>query len=128
MFVPDKVQLPVPVLVKLVTPVLLAKTGASTPVPVPANVSVRVDVPLYPKELVLPKLNVPVPEASSVPPLSVSVNNRSIVAPEPVYFSVPPSRTRLAATLEDAPILLLDPPLVREDTLKVPPEIVVTPV
>ena len=41
---------------------------------------------------------------------------------------MPPSKTRLPATLVDAPILLFDPPLARAETDKVPPESVVTPV
>ena len=128
MFVPDKVQLPVPLLVTLVAPTLLPTTDANTPPIEPSKVSVRADVPVYASDPVFVQLRMPEPEASMKPLLPVRVNSRSVLAVAPVYLSVPPSRTRLAATFVDAPMLLLAPPFAREDTLKVPPEIVVTPV
>ena len=73
-------------------------------------------------------VNAPVPEASMPPPLLVMVNKRSVLTAAPVYLSVPPSNTKLPATLLDAPILLFDAPFARVATDKVPPEMVVTPV
>ena len=69
----------------------------------------------------------PLPEASIVPPLFVSVNKRFVLVAAPLYLKVPPSSTKLAAAFVDCPILLAVPPFANEDTLKTPPEIVVTP-
>ena len=77
---------------------------------------------------VLVKVSAPVPDASMLPPLLVMVNNRSVLTAAPVYLRVPPSNTRLAATLLDAPMLLFAAPLAKLDTDKIPPEIVVAPV
>ncbi len=128
MFGPDKVQLPVPLLVTLVAPVLFATTDANTPPIEPIKVNVRVDVPVYASDPVFVQLSAPEPEASIEPPESVRLNSRSVLAAAPVYFSVPLSKIRLAAAFEEAPMPLLAPPFAREDTLKVPPEIVVAPV
>ena len=68
------------------------------------------------------------PDASIVPPLLVMVNKRSVLTAAPVYLSMPPSNTRLAASLVEAPMLLLVPPAASVATDKVPPEMVVTPV
>ena len=59
---------------------------------------------------------------------AVRVKLRSMETLAPVYCSVPPPSTRLAAALVDAPILLLEPPLARVPTLKVPALMVVAPV
>ena len=60
--------------------------------------------------------------------LAVSVELRSVEAVAPVYWSVPPPRTRFAAALLAAPRLLAAPPLPIVATLKTPALIVVTPV
>src|ERR1700751_5808060 len=106
-------------------------TAASVlaPVFVPVRVSVRVPVcPLKPIDPVLVKLIAPDPEASIVP-LDVPIEkSRSVETAAPVYWRVPPLRTRFAAALVEAPILLLFPPLARELTDRVPPVILVAPV
>ena len=79
-------------------------------------------------EPVLVKVNAPVPEASIDPPLVVNVNKRSELTAAPVYWSVPPSKTKFAEAFVEAPILLLLPPLAKLDTESVPAEIVVIPV
>ena len=53
---------------------------------------------------------------------------RLVAAVAPVYWSVPPLNTRLAAEMAAAPRLLALPPLPMELTDKVPPVRVVTPV
>ena len=59
----------------------------------------------------LVNVSAPVPDESIVPPLLVSVNRRSVLTAAPVYFNVPPSNTKFAATWVEAPILLVLPPL-----------------
>ena len=61
-------------------------------------------------------------------PAVVSVKSRSVVAAGPVYWRVPPASTRFAATLVDAPMPLTLPPIASEETLRMPPMIVVMPV
>ena len=51
----------------------------------------------------------PVPEESRVPPAEVTENSRSVLAPGPVYCSVPPFRTRLPAALGAMPMPLGSP-------------------
>ena len=107
----------------------LAINSPNDPPPVPVNVNVRVPVPLVAILLVSVKVKVAEPEASIVPPLVPIVNNRFVLLfALPVYFNVPPLITKLAASLVDAPMLLLDPPSAKVDTLKVPALMVVTPV
>ena len=60
--------------------------------------------------------------------LAVSVALRSVEAVAPVYWSVPPPRTRLAAALLAWPRFPAWPPLPIVATLKIPALIVVTPV
>ena len=104
------------------------------PVFVPVRLSVRVwaavPKPMLP---VLVKFTAPVPEASKVAlcpaALPLIVKRRSVLLPEPVYWSVVPfQRTRFPAALPEAPIELLAAPLAREVTLKVPPLTDVAPV
>ena len=59
---------------------------------------------------------------------AVSVKLRSVVAPAPVYCSVPPSSARFAAALADAPSELLAPPFAKVLIASVPALIVVAPV
>ena len=59
---------------------------------------------------------------------AVSVKARSVEAEDPVYCSVPPSSTRLAAALEAWPTLPATPPLPMVATLSVPALTVVAPV
>ena len=63
----------------------------------------------------------PVPDASTVAPLSPKVNNRSVLVAAPVYFSVALLMTKLAAVLVDWPMLLATPPLAKLATDNVPP-------
>ena len=63
-----------------------------------------------------------------VPPLSVIVNKRFVLTAAPLYLSVPPSNTRLPATLVEAPILLFEPPSASVAPDNIPAEIVVEPV
>ena len=123
--------MPVPVLLKLEIPEVagLAKIGVSIAEPVPVKVSVGELVSVVAIVPALLKVNAPLlPEASIVPLLVPMVNNRSVDITAPVYCNVPPLITKLAASLVDAPMLLLDPPLAKVDTLKVPALIVVIPV
>ena len=122
--------MPVPVLLKLEIPEVagLAKIGLSVAAPVPVKVSVGELAAVVAIVPALLKVNAPVPEASIVPLLLPMVNNRSVDTSPPVYFNVPPLITKLAASLVDAPMLLLDKPLAKVDTLKVPALIVVIPV
>ena len=86
----------------------------------------------------LPLVAVVVPDIVSVVPevvtstvdvvLAVSVELRSVEAVAPVYWSVPPPRTRFAAALLAWPRFPAWPPLPIVATLKVPALIVVTPV
>lgn len=81
------------------------------------------------KEAELLKTKGPLPEASIValrvlPPI---LNKRSVLAPPPVYCSVPPSISSLAAALDEAPMPLAEPPLARIPTLSTPPLTVVPP-
>ncbi len=93
------------------------------PVLLPVRVNVRaVFVPLRTSEPVLVKSTAPLPEASSVPPLVPMVNKRSVLWAEPVYCSVPPLITRLAAALVEIPRPLAVP------TLEAMPIPAVTPV
>src|SRR5581483_4505571 len=98
------------------------------PVFVPVSVSVR--EPLVGVRRIVPpllKLIAPLPDASRVAPDVPIVNSRSDEVAAPVYCSVPPSITRLPATLLDAPIELFDSPFARVFALRIPPLIVVTP-
>ena len=129
--VPDNVQVPVPDLVKLEVPEVagLAKIGVSVAAPVPVKVKVGELVSVVAIVPALLKVNAPLPpEASIVPPLLPMVNNRSVDTSPPVYFNVPPLITKLVAAFDDLPMLLLDKPLAKVDTLKVPAFIVVIPV
>src|SRR5436190_1180072 len=57
------------------------------------------------------------------------LNNRSVLEPPPVYWSVVPAlSTTLEATLLDWPRLLAEPPLARELTLRTPALTVTVPV
>jgi hypothetical protein len=128
---PESTQMPVPFLVSEVAPVpLLPSVEANVPALEPVSVNVRaVLAPLKTTPPALVKLRVPVPEASIVLPAVVpTVNSRSVLTPPPVYCSVPPFNTRLAAALVEAPILLFALPLARELTESTPPVTEVTPV
>ena len=100
----------------------------------PALLPVKVKVWGPPPEIttlpVFVRFNAPLPDESIVlpPPLLVSVNRRFELEPVPVYFSVPPSSTRLAAAFVDWPISLAVPPSASVPTMSVPPLIVVAPV
>ena len=59
---------------------------------------------------------------------SVKVKFLSVEAVPPVYCSVPPPKTKLAAALVEAPIPLFEPPLAIDEILNVPTLIVVAPV
>ena len=98
------------------------------PVFVPVRVSVRAPVPLITSLPTLVRVKAPLPEASIDPPDIPSENNRSVLTAAPVYWRVPPFIIRLAATLVDAPKLLLIPPLASELTLNTPVLMVLTPV
>jgi hypothetical protein len=71
------------------------------------------------------KFNAPVPDPSIVPPLVLNVNNRLQDCISPVYLSVPPLNTRFEALLEEAPMLLLLPPLLRV-LMEITPALMVT--
>ena len=73
------------------------------------------------------RTNAPVPLESIAPPLAVTVKLRSVDAPTPVYCKVPPSSTRFAAMLVEAPMALVRPPFSISATLSTPPEIFKTP-
>ena len=130
MLCPPNSQNPVPV---FVTPTAPAPAFPmlkfrKTPDPVPVNVSVRavpgLACPTNPPPL---KKNCPSP-GSRVPPPGPRVKSRlEMAVPVPVSRRVPPSRTRLAAALDDAPMGLLDPPLPSSGTASTPPLIVVGP-
>ncbi len=123
------VQVPVPLLMRLVAPpVPLPSTAVRFPALLPVSVSVRGPLPV---KAVLPTKSIvsaTVPDASIVPPFSVSVNNRFVVPNPPVNRNVPPFSTRLAAALLEAPMLLAVPPSCNVATLSTPPLIVVGPV
>ena len=123
-------HLPVPALVKLLTPALLANTGVMvlSLELVPVSVRVRAALPPSPNGSVLVNTKAPVPDASTVAPLSPRVNKRSVLVAAPVYLSVPPLITKLAAALLDWPMLLATPPSAKLDTDNVPPSTEVTPV
>ncbi len=95
---------------------------------VPPKVKVLVELPVCAISPVPVKVSAPEPEPSMVPPLLVKVNKRVVLTAAPVYLIVPPSNIKLDAALEDAPILLLLPPLANEEILKVPFVIFVYPV
>ena len=119
-FNPESVHIPVPFFVDV--PVVVAITPLSIPFPVPVKFKPKV-FPVTPPL----NVNVPLPDASIVPPFVPNVNERSVV-PEPlrllpVYCNVPPLNTKLAAALVEAPILLAAPPLVNVLALKIPLEI-----
>jgi len=126
-----KSQVPAPVLVTVVAPVLSAMAAARILLAVLVPVSVNVLVPIWPlkpMEPVLLKLTAPLPEASNVPPLVPTLNNLSVLTVPPVYFKVPPLRIKFAAALDDSPMPEAAPPLAKTLTLNVPPLIVVEPV
>jgi len=77
---------------------------------------------------VLLMVSAPVPEASSVAPLTPMVKRRSVVTVPPVYCSVPPLIIRFAAALVELPMLLTVPPSASVLTASVPPLMVVEPV
>ena len=78
---------------------------------------------------VLVKVSATEPEASMVPPAVVPrVKRWSLLAAPPVYWSVPPLRTRLAAALVEAPRLLLLPPFASTLVERMPALTVVGPV
>ena len=56
----------------------------------------------------------------SAPPEVPRLNSRSLLTAAPVYWRVPPLRTRFAAELSEAPMPLLAPPLARLLTLSAP--------
>ena len=94
-----KVQVPAPLLVREVAPVLSPMIAASEPLLAPVRVRVRAPVPpLKAIAPVLLKVRVPALEAeeSMVPPLAPRVKRRFVEAETPVYFKVPPLSTRLA--------------------------------
>src|SRR5205823_1436997 len=70
----------------------------------------------------------PLPEASSDPPGAATVKRRSVPAVPPVYWSVPPVRTRFPAAFDEAPSALFAPPLGMLPTARVPPAADVGPV
>src|SRR5437868_2276836 len=93
----------------------------------PARLSVRA-VPelVYPSAPVLVKFAVLPLEVESVPPLAPMEKRRLEVAP-PLTCKVPPSMTRLAASLEELPMPLALPPSARLLTFNTPPSTVVEP-
>ena len=135
LLVPLIVQLPPPSLAREVAPAALSRRDAASvfaPLLLPVNVSVRVPAPGKASLPVLVKFNAPVPDESITPPLLVSVNNRSVFEPAPVYRSVPPLKTSEAAlvaaeVLSPLPILLALPISANELTDSRPALIVVAP-
>ena len=123
--------MPAPDFTSDVAPVpLLPINAASVLLPVlePVSVSVRaVFEPVSVMAAVLLNVIAPEPEASSDPLLVPSVNWRSVLAPVPVYCSVPPLITRFAAAFVDWPMPLATPPLASVAALSTPPLIVVMP-
>ena len=115
-------QVPGPVLVREVAPPLSPMTGTNVlvrPADVAASVKLRVPLPISPNDPVLVKFKAPVPAESTVLlPVVVrpSVKRRSVLTPLPVYCRSPvpapvlSPKTRLAAALDEAPMLLLAPP------------------
>ena len=124
MLAPFITHLPAPALVKLLMPALLANTGVMvlSLMLLPVSVSNRPAVPLKAKAPVLANTKAPVPDASTVAPLSPKVNKRSVLVAAPVYLSVALLMTKFAAALVDWPILLATPPLAKLATDKVPPD------
>ena len=124
------VHVPAPDLVKADAPEVagLPKIGVRVPFAEPVKVKVGDVAAVVPIEPALLKVSAPVPDESIVAPLVPIVNKRSVVTAAPVYFSVPPLMTRLAARALAAPMPLLDPPSANVPADKVPPEIVVIPV
>ena len=122
---PETIQVPAPPLVRLF---VLPSIGASVLAPVFEPVRVKVFAEVVAMVPVLVKLKVPAPEELMVP-APFMVKRRSVLLPEPVYWSVVPfQRTRFPAALPEAPIELLAAPLAREVTLKVPALTDVAPV
>ena len=130
--VPESTQVPDPFLTSEVAPVPLSTSGAASvllPVLVPVRVSVRaVLLPEVAMAAVLLRVSAPEPEASSVAPLVPTVKPRLLLTAVPVYCSVPPLMTRLAAAFADWPMPLAAPPLASKLVLRTPPLIVVAPV
>src|SRR5258708_1715226 len=99
------VHVPLPVFVSEVALPLpsLANARPRVPLAVPERVSVRVPAPL---STIVPepvRLSAPEPDASMVPLFVPRVNRRLEAEPAPVYWTVPPLITRLAAALVDLP-------------------------
>jgi len=125
-----KSQVPAPVLVTAVAPVLSAMAAAKILLPVLLPVSVKVRVPVWllkPMEPVLVKFTAPLPEASIVPLLVPTLNSLSVLTAAPVYCKVPPLRIKFVAALEDLPMPELLPPLAKRLVLNIPPLMVVAP-
>lgn len=121
-FAPDSTQVPLPDLVKEVTPVLSPMMGVRLlePVLLPSSVSVFAVVsalkPIAPE---LVKFTAPVPEASIVLD-ACKEKSRLVLTAVPVYSKVPPLRIKLLAAVDDVPILLLLPPLASVVACSVP--------
>ena len=97
------------------------------PVFVPSSVSVlAVVLLLKPMALALVKFTAPEPEASIVLE-ACSEKRRFVLTAAPLYSSVPPFRIKLVAAVEDAPMLLLLPPLASVVACSVPALMRVTP-
>src|SRR6185436_1560825 len=97
------------------------------PVLDPASVSVRAPLPLKGTAAALARVSAPEPDESIVPPDVVRVNWRLSETAPPVYWSVPPLRTRSAAAAPPVPSGLLTPPSARAFTLSVPALMVTGP-
>src|SRR5438105_6483023 len=105
----------VPVRVRVRAPDPVKAMALAPPAVLPATVRIA----LLPAAGLLSIVDVPVPR----------VNSRSVVTDvDPVYRSVPPFRTRLPGALDDWPMPLGSPPLVRLLVASTPPLIVTMPV
>src|SRR5262249_37194152 len=123
-------QVPLPFLTTLIPAPEMSGAKELGPMFVPVSVTGcaarRLSAPGLVNDTVAPAT---LPEATMVRP-PFMVNRRSVLcAVAPVYCSVAPApKTRLAAALDEAPMLLGRPPLARAATLTVPPLMVVAPV
>jgi hypothetical protein len=125
-----RIRVPVPVLVRDVAfdEGSLVIVGLKLVSLEPVIVRVRDAVPDVAMEPDAVNVSMPEPDESMVPSEVPRVKSLLVLTVPPVYFRTPPFSTRLAATAEEAPILLGERPSANTDTDKVPPLIVVTPV
>ena len=117
----DVVFAPVPALTMAAARVLVPVLEPCNVNEAGAEVELKAIVPVFVNK------TAPLPDASSVPPLVPIVKRRSVLAPKPVYWNTPPLITRFPAALEDWPMPLAVPPMVRLFVLSVPALIVVVP-